>query len=177
MNFIQACSLNHHQFQLFLQEMNSEHRDVPYHTKVQWLSRSKVLQQSFELREEIALLCRVKDNTCLNCQILKWLCDFAVLCDITEHLAQLNQKLQGCKQLDLWMCQVKQDNLAHFPVCQSMSASFPGTFQCAQLATRLSRLKTEFEQHFSDFRGLAFPYLPVLSPLTSALHPNTFRWG
>lgn len=33
-NFIRARALNHCQFQLFLQEMGSEHRDVPYRSTV-----------------------------------------------------------------------------------------------------------------------------------------------
>uniref|UniRef100_A0A3P9HAK2 Uncharacterized protein n=1 Tax=Oryzias latipes TaxID=8090 RepID=A0A3P9HAK2_ORYLA len=110
----------------------AERGDVLYHTEVRWLSRSRALKLFFQ-REEI-----------------------------------LNQKLQGCKQLitkmsntitafqcklDLWMWQAKQDTLVYFPVCQSMSASFPETFSCAQLASILSRLKTEFDLRFSDFRA------------------------
>lgn len=59
-NFIWTCGLNHHQFQLFLQEMGLEYRDMPYHREVRWLSRSKVLQYFFEFRKAIVLFIQSK---------------------------------------------------------------------------------------------------------------------
>ena len=52
-NFIKAKGLNHQQFKSFLEEFDSEYRDVPYHTEVSWLSRGKVLNRCFELGEGI----------------------------------------------------------------------------------------------------------------------------
>ena len=92
----------------------------------------------YKLREEIALFIHDKEKFSSELSDPNLLFDFARLCDIMEHFAQIIRRLQGCKQvitqiydmvtafchkLDLWKSQVKQDDPAYLPVCESILVS------------------------------------------------------
>ncbi|CAI5691491.1 unnamed protein product [Oreochromis niloticus] len=166
-NFIRAKGLNHRQFKSFLEECGSEYGDVPYHTEVRWLSRGKVLNRCFELREEIFQFLESKGQDTAELREQEFLCELAFMCDITSHLDALNLQLQGRgriitdmyaavrafkTKLCLWQNQMLQGNLGHFPCCQAMNMQIStAVFPCAQFAEKLCVLSTEFTWRFADF--------------------------
>ncbi|KAK7912441.1 hypothetical protein WMY93_012652 [Mugilogobius chulae] len=99
-NFIRAKGLNHRQFKSFLEELDSEYRDVPYHTEVRWLSRGKVVKRCFELREEICLFLESKGKDTAELRDKKFQCELAFLCDIMSHLDALNLQPSGSRARD-----------------------------------------------------------------------------
>ena len=92
-NFIRAKGLNHRQFKSLLEELDSEYRDVPYHTEVRWLSRGKVLNRCFEIREEICQFMESKAKDTTELRDKKFLCELAFLSDIVSHLDVLSLQL------------------------------------------------------------------------------------
>lgn len=142
------------------------HEDLPYHTEVRWLSRGKVLQRFYDTHNEIARFMESKQKAIPELEDEKWLSDLSFLCDITDHLNGLNVKLQGRKQLitemrdsvkvfqlklRLWEAQMRQGNLSHFPVCQSVSNAVTIPFPTEVYADKLNTLKVEFSRRFADF--------------------------
>ncbi|XP_059819220.1 general transcription factor II-I repeat domain-containing protein 2B-like [Hypanus sabinus] len=93
----------------------------------------------------------------------------AFLCDITSHLNALNLQLQGrgCvitdmyaavrafkTKLRLWETQMQQENLSHFPCCQTMKEQVStAVFPRAKFAEKLSILGADFTQRFADFEA------------------------
>ena len=93
-NFIRSHALNHRQFKIVLDEFNAEYSDICFYTEVRWLSRGKVLEHDFELRNFIAefLLSKCRDCLLTNPEFVS---DVGYLADITNHPNSFNTQLQG----------------------------------------------------------------------------------
>uniref|UniRef100_A0A3Q3WGI8 HAT C-terminal dimerisation domain-containing protein n=1 Tax=Mola mola TaxID=94237 RepID=A0A3Q3WGI8_MOLML len=61
------------------------------------------------------------------------------------------REVHSRKNCTSYMCDLITAFFVYFPVCQSISASFPGAFSCICLATKLTRLINEFDQCFGMF--------------------------
>lgn len=165
-NFIRSSALRHRQFKNFLAEVDSAYPDVPYHCEVRWLSRGKVLQRFFELREMVDIFmteqrCPVSElSDCL------FLWKLAFIVDLTTHINGLNLKLQGensvvfdvyshakafRKKLNLFEKHLASMNFDHFETCKSFSAQNNSTFPKDYVLGIMSKLRQEFKNRFADF--------------------------
>jgi len=54
-NYIKSHSLNSRMFQKLCQDLNSDHKYLPSHTKMRWLSICNVVARVFELRDELKM--------------------------------------------------------------------------------------------------------------------------
>lgn len=91
------------------------------------------------------------------------------LCDITSHLNALNLQLQGRgrvitdmyatvrafkSKLRLWETQMLQENLSHFPHCQTMKEQVAAAvFPTTPFAEKLGILGADFTWRFADFEA------------------------
>ena len=91
-NYIRANSLNHRQFQSFLNEINAEYKDVVYHSEVRWLSRGQVLHRFISLLPAINDFLEKKGEKKFDQYLTDqlWMRDLCFLADLTNHLNSLN---------------------------------------------------------------------------------------
>ena len=98
-NFIRSHGLNHRQFREMLKETHTESVDLPYYTAIRWLSCLKVLTRVFELQKEIYEFLKGKGKPQPLLSDEKWIWKLAFVTDITDHMNNLNLKLQGKENL------------------------------------------------------------------------------
>lgn len=100
-NFLRASSaLQHRLLKLFLTEVNAEFDDLLLHNNIRWLSKGKVLERFWAIRNELQLFLSQQKSA-----KAKLFMDFlqnpekmeavAFLTDMTSHMNDLNLKLQG----------------------------------------------------------------------------------
>ena len=174
-NFIRARGLNHRQFQSLLLELDSDHADVIYFSAVRWLSRGSTLKRFWQLLPEITVFMEGKGKDTERLQDVRWIDDLAFFVDITQHLSQLNIKLQGRAQLacdmydhvccferklDLFRNQLRQGDTAHFELLSSRNIP-----DFDKYVTLVEKLQTEFGSRFGDFKAHSKSYSIFARPL------------
>ena len=109
--------------------MEADFEDVRYYCEIRWLSRRKVLERIFKLKDEIQQFMEGKGNPIAEFNDAE-ISDLAFLADITSHLNELISRLQRKGQLincmfdhvkafqvklSLWENQINNKNFTHFP--------------------------------------------------------------
>ncbi|KAL7375030.1 hypothetical protein ABVT39_010920 [Epinephelus coioides] len=137
LNF-RARALNHRQFVSLLEESETEHRDIGFHTAVRWLSLGKVLKSFWDLREEIHEFCVKKGNDIPQLSDADWIADLGFAVDVTALMNELNVKLQCrglfvhemysavkafMRKLQLLSSQMKDNILTHLPTLKEATKS------------------------------------------------------
>ena len=180
-NFIRASGLNHRQFIKLLEDCDSNHSGVPYHTAVRWLSVRKVLRRVWDLKTEILLFLEIKgkDKEFPHLKQSEWLSDLAFAVDLFEHMNELNPKLQGKGtfahemysivkafrvKLKLFSRQLSQNITTHFATLVTMAQPMMPTDKYTNI---ISALDNEFGSRFADFQKLTDEFDILSSPFTA----------
>ena len=181
-NLIRARGLNHKQFRALLEDLETEHLDVLYHSRVRWLSLDKVLRIVWELREEIVMFLEMKSiwsDFSTNIVDEEWRLDFKFAIDIMEKLNELNVKLQGNgifahemymhvksfqTKLSLFSRQASSNRFCHFPLLKEANISDK---LAAKYKVQLDALAVEFDKRFQNFKNLESQFNILSSPFTT----------
>ncbi|XP_078504354.1 SCAN domain-containing protein 3-like [Lissotriton helveticus] len=167
-NFIKAHPTRARLFAILCAEMGADHNGLLFHTEVRWLSRGKVLNRIFELRNEVRQF--LLDLDPYKAEQLcnpRWLVLLAYLADIFDKLNSLNLSLQGAestsftmckkisafkKKLELWKRLIKDGLLEAFP-CLSEAVEDTGyeLESAAEVITNhLTSLRGGLEKYFPE---------------------------
>ncbi|XP_029469398.1 general transcription factor II-I repeat domain-containing protein 2A-like [Rhinatrema bivittatum] len=183
-NFIVARALNDRQFKTLLDEVGNNYPGLLLHSNVRWLSRGKVLSRFAACLSEIRTFLEMKNIEHPELANPEWLLKFYYLVDMTEHLNQLNVKMQSVgntvlslqqavfafeNKLELFIADIETGRLLHFEKLgefkDACTASDPAQhLDLQQLAGFTSNLLHSFKARFGEFRErTCLSYIPGAS--------------
>ncbi|XP_078037668.1 general transcription factor II-I repeat domain-containing protein 2-like [Augochlora pura] len=176
-NAIQTYGLQNSQFRSFLEELEAEYIELPYHNNIKWLSCGKILHKYYNLLTEIDLLMNMVGDPVPELQSDYWIADLAFMCDIIDHLNALNVSLQEERKtiidlfdliqafkmkLELWIEQLRTKTMEHFTklVLVSPKVNFD------KYVDVLKNLNKEFTLRFKDVSTLEKDFDLVALPFS-----------
>ncbi|XP_060845950.1 general transcription factor II-I repeat domain-containing protein 2-like [Rhopalosiphum padi] len=172
-NFLRSRSaLQHRQFKDFLFECDSVYSDLIQHNNIRWLSKGKVIERFWSIKEEVITFLVNLDSQ-ESKQYHKFLTNesnmlsVAFLKDILTYLNVLNIELQGhnkliCdlissvsafrRKLEIFEEDIKNQDFIHFPTILEYKKN--SDIDCSMFLSFLSDLGEEFGKRFKDFADI-----------------------
>ena len=166
-NFMKSSSLHTRLFRKLCEDMESEHKNLLYYTKVRWLSKGNVLSRVFELRDELKIyLNDTKPELAFHFTNAKFIACLAYVVDIFHSLNTLNLKMQGkekniiqnmdsisafVEKLANWRRNAQNGNFAMFNNLSDISEI--NDELKANVVQHLKELESEFKHYFPEVSG------------------------
>ena len=166
-NFVKSRSLHIRLFRKLCEDMESEHKNLLYYTKVRWLSKGNVLSRVFELRDELKIyLNDTKPELAFHFTNAKFIACLAYVVDIFHSLNTLNLKMQRkekniiqnmdsisafVEKLANWRRKAQNGNFAMFNNLSDISEI--NDKLKTNVVQHLKELESEFKHYFSEVSG------------------------
>ena len=179
-NKIMARALNHRQFRMLLEEVDSMYSDLLLHNKVRWLSKGEVLKRFVACLKEVKIFLESKGLNYPQLEQAEWLEKLHFIVDMTAHLNTLNTALQGRGRTALHMLEdvlaferkltvfardLQRGTLSHFPCMREFKQTRSDMkINLEYLQSAVIDMQSSFGRRFCDFRKekktLCFPVSP-----------------
>ncbi|UYV75174.1 hypothetical protein LAZ67_12002748 [Cordylochernes scorpioides] len=136
--------MRHRQFRdIIMSDNDTFNGDLPYHSKIRWLSKGQVLLKKFTLRQQIIKFFEEQKKYC-DLSDKEFCRNAAFLCDMTMKQNEVNLNLQGKSQLEI--------SKEHFPqLSEIMMEQNYSPQNMDEYVSVLDILNEEYNKRFSDF--------------------------
>ncbi|XP_076805287.1 general transcription factor II-I repeat domain-containing protein 2B-like [Clavelina lepadiformis] len=167
-NKIRASPLNHRQFRMLLDEVDSMYSDLLLYNKVRWLSRDEVLKRFVICLKEVKTFLDSKELNYPQLEQAEWLEKLHFMVDMTAHLNALNTTLQGkgCTALHMledvfaferkfmvYARDLQRGTLSHFSCLREFKQTHSGiTINVEYLQSAIIAMQCSFGKRFCEFR-------------------------
>lgn len=174
-NYIKNSPLKVRLFANLCKDMEANYTSLLYYCEVRWLSRAKVIQRVFELREEIAKFLVENHNEDGNLfRNDNFIVKLAYLVEIFGKLSVLNKSMQGpqmhsliqkdkvkafIKKLELWKSNLQKNKFDMFPLLNDVCARVNIEAHKNLFTEHLDGLLMHFSHYFEDLDFTKFAWI------------------
>ena len=175
-----AKALNHCQFRMLLDEVDSMYSDLLLYNKVRWVFRGEVLKRFVVCLKEVKTFLDSKGLYYPQLEQAEWLEKLHFIVDMTAHLSTLNTALQGRGRTALHMLEdvlaferkftvyardLQRGILSHFPCLREFKPTYSDiTTNLEYLQSAIKAMQSSVGRRFCEFRKekktLTFPVSP-----------------